>query len=187
MQESLQRVLAWAKANPVLAGGIVVAVAVVGYFLLRGGGSGEPTPLTTDDIGSGGGVGGDDIIPIEPIPDLLLPDPGYIGSGSWSSAPSGPVSVPVTGSRANILAMEAGMKSAGFVPQEAVSTGRTRTMPNVESWRPTSGPPVGAQPTFRERQMPDVQSYRLPTASTTPRTGLSGQGFTTYTHGGVQQ
>jgi hypothetical protein len=112
MGERLQRLIAWAKANPVLAGGIVIVAALAIWLIARSAGSGSANDSnvveSADELGGGGGIGGDDLIPMSPIPEFLIPEPGYLGgdggatvveSGGYDYPPTGiPQAIPVEGS-----------------------------------------------------------------------------------------
>jgi len=100
MQEAASKVAAWAKANPVLAGGLIVAAIVVGYFLSkslgRGGNETGTVATSEEELGGGGGAGEDfdEILPL-PFGEFILPGDGYIGgNGHGPTLPSTYVEYP---------------------------------------------------------------------------------------------
>ncbi len=73
MPPAVDNVLAWAKQNPVLAGGLLIGAGVVGYLAMRSMGSGEPAtaegfPPAVDLSGAEGAP--ISTAPIPEIPDL---------------------------------------------------------------------------------------------------------------------
>lgn len=142
MPEPLQRVLAWAKANPVLAGGLVIGAAVLGYIISKAAKGTEATVAeTAEEAGIGGGESGlgDDVIPIQPIPEVLLPEPGYLGSGQPSNnQPSQPVSF------GSSIAPHKQFSRAEFAAY-SIAQGWTPSTPQPQHSGMTTGPLRGLQ------------------------------------------
>jgi hypothetical protein len=97
MNESLQRITAWAKAHPALSIGIVAVLVLVGYLVSkRVGTSGGLAASGSDNSGLTTGGGGETPLPIdstiEPVPggEIYNPfDPGTVPTPISDNSPGG--------------------------------------------------------------------------------------------------
>lgn len=135
MSEAVSNVVAWVKGHPVLAGGMVIGAAGLGYLLSRSMKDGQAGPQDVIE-GSAGGAGiGEDQSILQPFPDFPPPESGIVidSPNIGSGGPTTTFSTVIPARLSILSGGKVGVFSKGIKPPSVFSTVSATASPKILS------------------------------------------------------